>query len=504
MKLLPIVILLITVSPIPSIAGSGIKEDARPNILLILVDDMGYSDLGFMGSEIQTPNLDKLATNGLVFANFTNCAKCETTRTTLMSGRYHTEIEKGKADNIVTIPEVLNTVGYQSLMVGKWHIFDTPWERGFEHYFGFLEGATNHFTGIGSSGTNTYYVDQTPYEIPPDFYTTDKFTDFSTKYIRERDKDKPFFMYLAYNAPHYPLHAPKKDVMKYRGKYMDGWEALRETRYKEMKKRNIIPNDMILSDPEPDVRAWDSLTDAEKDDMDLRMATYAGMIDHVDQQIGRIINTLKKEGIFENTLILFLSDNGACPFDRTEKATLENGYKPWDGKSYYCYPKEWANACNTPFRKYKQNQNEGGISTPLIAHWPKGISVPGTFDRQRGHLVDFHATFRELAGAQYPTEFNGNKIGPARGISLVPAFSGDQREEHPYLYQNFSNKYTALIMGDWKLVDEKYLYNLANDRTESKDLKDVYPEKFEQMMTDWKRLDDELNLRKPKNMEKKS
>ena len=399
------------------------------------------------------------------------------------------------ADNIVTIPEVLNSAGYQSLMVGKWHIFNTPWERVFERYMGFLEGATNHFTGLGSSGEFSYYEDRKPWDIPEDFYSTDTFTDYSIRYIRERDKDKPFFMYLAYNAPHYPLHAPKEDVMKYMGKYADGWEALRERRYAELKKRGIIPQDMILSQPEPDVRPWDSLSPEERADMELRMATYAGMIDRVDQQIGRLLSTLKTEGIFDNTLILFLSDNGACPFDRTKEATLEHGYKPWDGRSYYCYPKEWANACNTPFRKYKQTQNEGGISTPLIAHWPKGISVPGTFNRQRGHLVDFHATFRDIAGADYPETFNGNRIGPARGISLVPAVSGKQRREHPYLYQNLNNRYTALVKGDWKLVDEEHLYNLKTDRTESNDLRDLHPEKFQAMLAEWKRLDAELNLK---------
>ncbi|PHR95253.1 MAG: sulfatase [Blastopirellula sp.] len=464
----------------------------RPNILLILVDDMGYSDLGCYGSEIETPNIDKLAAAGIKFTHFTNCAKCETTRTTLMSGRYHTEV-KGNSKSFITIPENLALAGYQNFMVGKWHIFDTPNERGFDRYFGFLEGATNFFTGEGTGGGISYKVDEADYEIPENFYSTDFFANYAIKFIGERDKQKPFFLYLAFNAPHYPLQAPKEDVMKYRGKYTDGWEVLRKKRFQRMKELDIIPKNTKLSKPESDVRKWDSLSDDEKDNMDLRMATYAAMIDRVDQQVGRIIKKLKTESILDNTLVVFLSDNGACPFDRTRAPTLENNYMPWDGRSYYCYPREWANACNTPLRLYKQNQNEGGIATSMIAHWPKGISVPGTFNRQRGHLIDFHATFRELAGAKYPTEYQGNKIGPARGISLVPSFTGKERPEHEYLYQNFADKYTAIIKGKWKLVDRKYLYDLEKDRIESNDLSKSHPEKFQEMLNEFARVDKELN-----------
>ena len=250
---------------------------------------------------------------------------------------------------------------------------------------------------------------------------------------------------------------------------------------------------MKLSEPEPDVRKWDSLSEEDRDLLDLKMATFAAMIDLVDQSVGKVVAKLKEEKIYDNTLIIFLSDNGACPFERTKKTTIENKLMPWDPKSYHCYPKEWANACNTPWRKYKQNQNEGGISTAMIAHWSKGIKNPGRFDRQRSHLIDFHATFRELAGVEYPSEYKGNKIGPANGISLVPAFKGESRPEHKFLYQNFSNKYTALVVGNWKLVDKKYLYNLENDRIESNDLSASNPDKFKEMLTMWEEKDKELN-----------
>ncbi|MCM8542210.1 MAG: arylsulfatase [Lentisphaeraceae bacterium] len=474
----------------------------KPNIILILVDDMGYSDLGAFGSEIQTPNIDSLAANGIKFTNFTNCAKCETTRTTLMSGRYHTEVSKNSR-SAITIPENLALGGYQNFMVGKWHVFDTPFKRGFDRYFGFLNGSVNFFTGESSKeGEWHWRVDDKEFKIPENFYSTTAFTEYALKFIEERKKEKPFFMYFAHNAPHYPLQAPKEEVMKYRGKYKEGWQALREKRFKKMKELNIIPQDMKLSKPEPDVQKWDSLTEKEKDLQDLKMATYSAMIDMVDQSVGRVIAKLKEEKIYDNTLIIFLSDNGACPFERTKPSTKENNLMPWDPKSYHCYPKEWANACNTPFRKYKQNQNEGGISTAMIAHWPKGIKNPGRFDRQRGHLIDFHATFRELAGVDYPSEYKGNKIGPANGISLVPTFKETKRPEHKFLYQNFANKYTALIVGKWKLVDKKYLYNLENDRIESNDLSKSQPERFKEMLALWQEKDKELNPKAKKKKKK--
>lgn len=484
--------LLLTVLFLGGFAGSFLHAVEKPNIILILVDDMGYSDLGCFGSEIDTPNIDALAAGGIKFTHFTNCAKCETTRTTLMSGRYHTEV-KGNSKSLITIPENLALGGYQNFMVGKWHIFDKPLQRGFERYFGFLEGATNFFTGEGTKGGFSYKLENEDYTIPEHFYATDAFTDYAIKYIDEREKEKPFFMYLAYNAPHYPLQAPKEDVMKYRGKYKDGWEALRKKRFARMKELEIIPEDTKLSEPESDVRKWDSLSEEEKDDMDLRMAAYSAMIDRVDQQVGRVISKLEDDKIRENTLVIFLSDNGACPFDRTRQPTIENNYMPWDGRSYYCYPKEWANACNTPLRLYKQNQNEGGIATSMIANWPAGITVPGTFNRQRGHLVDFHATFRELAGVEYPGEYKGKEIGPARGISLVPSFTGKERQEHEYLYQNFAETKNALIKGKWKLVDYKYLYDLEVDRIESNDLSKAHPEKFEEMKAEFVRVDQEVN-----------
>lgn len=394
----------------------------------------------------------------------------------------------------MTLPETLALGGYQNFMVGKWHIFDKPMQRGFERYFGFHEGASNFFNGEGTKGGCSYHLDEEPYQIPDDFYSTDAFTDYAIQFVEERDAEKPFFMYVAYNAPHYPLQAPKEDVMKYRGRYQNGWEQLREERFKRMQAIGILPADSALSKPEPSNRDWDSLTAAQQDDMDLRMATFAAMVDRVDQQVGRLVKALHAEDILDETLILFLSDNGACPFDRTRKDTMKNNYMPWDERSYYCYTPEWANACNTPFRKYKQNQNEGGIAAPMIAHWPHGIEVPGSFNRQRGHVRDFHATFRELAGVTLPSKYKGKSLLPSDpSVSFVSAFKGIDPPQQPFYYQYFRNDKTALVVGKWKLVDQKYLYDLSNDRIESNDLSKRHPEQFQTMLTEWTRRHKELN-----------
>ena len=474
----------------------------KPNIILILADDMGYSDLGCYGGEIDTPVLDGLAANGIRYTHFTNNAKCETTRTALMSGQHHTLTKASRDKSFLTIPEALKLADYQNFMVGKWHIFDTPMKRGFDRYFGFLEGATNFFNGEGTGGGFSYHLNEEKLtSLPDDFYSTDGFTDYALQFIEERDKERPFFLYMAHNAPHYPLQAPKEDVMKYRGRYNGGWEELRTQRHKRMIELGILPKGYPLSEPESKIPKWDALNAEKQDDMDLRMATYAAMIDRLDRQIGRVVTKLKSEKISDNTLIIFLSDNGACPFDRTRKETKENNYMPWDPRSYICYPAPWANACNTPFRMYKQNQHEGGIAAPMIAHWPKGISTPGSMHQQRGHVRDFHATFRELAGVTLPESHKGKPLlATDHSISLVPSFSGKANREHPFFYQFFTNSKSALVIGKWKLVDQKSLYDIEADRIESNDLSQSNPEQFQEMLKQWDKIHAEYN---PKSKSKK-
>ncbi len=473
------------IPPATLATASDSDRQGVPNIVLILVDDMGFSDLGCYGGEIQTPNLDQLARDGLRFTEFYNCAKCETTRATLLSGRYHSEVGVGKLQNCVTLAEALQASGYTTLMTGKWHLSGTPLDRGFERYFGHLSGATNFFTG-----DETFRLDNRPFQVPADgFYTTDANTDYAIRFLKSAEQDRPFFLYVAYNAPHYPLQAPRGDVEKYLGKYLGGWDELRQARHTRMKAMGLLKFDYRPAPRPADVPAWSTLSDEDKQREDLMMATYAAMIDRVDQNIGRLVEELKAANRWDNTLLLFLSDNGACPFQRTKQATLDNRLMPWDPASYWTYDKGWAHACNTPFREYKQNQHEGGISTPLIAHWPNGIKHKGTTTSQPGHLVDIMATCLDLARTSYPQEFRGQEVGPPRGTSLAPIFSGEQRAQHPIAF-TFYGKNNGLRVGKWKLVNRNFgaweLYDLDRDRAELDNLAAKNPAQLEIMKGHWR------------------
>jgi arylsulfatase len=464
----------------------------RPNIVLIMVDDMGYSDLGCYGGEIKTPNIDRLAKEGMRFTQFYNCAKCETTRATLLSGQYHPSVGIRNMRNCVTIAEAMRAGGYTTLMTGKWHLTSTPIQRGFDRYFGHLSGACNFFTG-----DNTFRIDEKPFEVPKTgFYTTDANIDYAIRFLNEADKKKPFFLYVAFNAPHYPLQAPKEEVDKYRGKYKIGWDELRRQRLSRMKSLGIVASDQKLAPRPADVPAWDSLGKAEQDQHDLLMATYAGMIDRVDQNIGRLVAHLERMGAWENTLLLFLSDNGACPFQRTKQKTRDEKLMPWDPKSYWTYDRRWGHACNTPFREYKQNQHEGGISTPLIVRWPAGVKKPGGITHQPGHLVDIMATFLDVGGAKYPKTHAGKPIGRMRGHSLAPIFAGKNRAPHEAIFFTFYGKNNALRMGDWKLVNidrkEWELYNIAQDRAELNNLAAKEPERLAAMKKHFERMAKEM------------
>ncbi|MEM9369323.1 MAG: arylsulfatase [Planctomycetota bacterium] len=477
----------------------ALAKPARPNVVIILVDDMGYSDVGCYGGEIETPNIDRLAANGLRFTQFYNCAKCESTRATLLSGRYFPEVGGGKLANCITIPEAMRTAGYQTMMVGKWHQSQTPTQRGFDRYFGFLNGCVNFFTGVSSQKNGTHFMlDDERWEVPKlGFYTTEAFSDHTLRLLEERDLEKPFFFYIAHNAPHYPLQAPEKDVAKYRGRYKAGWHQLREQRLARMIDLGVVPVDQELSATPTDVLSWDSLTEQEVDHHDLMMATYAAMIDKVDQSVGALVAKLESQNALDNTLIMFLSDNGACPFQRTEAKTRENNLMPWDAESWWLYDQNWAHACNTPYRKYKQNQHEGGISTPMIMHWPAVLAGGGQFDRDPAHLVDLHATCLDLAGIDYADLQQDGDIGPARGLSLAPVMRGQTRHLHEELYFQFS-KYSALRAGAWKLVDGTELYNIEEDRIEMHNLADDYPERFQAMNKRWEQLNTEFGGKKKK------
>lgn len=457
---------------------------ARPNVVVIMCDDMGFSDLGCYGGEISTPHLDRLAANGLRFTQFYNTAKCETSRRSLMSGLWHTQYETRPARNFVTVAEVMRAAGYTTLMTGKWHIDGEPLTRGFDRYFGHLSGATDFF-----HGDNTFRLDDRPFTVPKQgFYTTDANTDYAMQFVGEavQRKDKPFFLYIAYNAPHYPLQAPKELIDRYRGRYRIGWDELRKQRYARQLEMGLIRKDWPLSPRPADVKPWDSLTAAQQDDQDLKMATFAAMVDRLDWNIGRLMARLRELGVDRNTIVMFFSDNGGCPFDRNKK----NEIPPWEGGGHWTYDASWAGASNTPFRWYKQNNHEGGISSPMIVHWPAGIPRGGQFVSTPAHLVDLLPTCAALAGATRPAEFEGVKLPPLAGQSLVPVLQGGTLTERT-LYWTFGRN-RAIRTGPWKLVSAVggpwELYHVEADRTELNDLAAREPARVAQLEAAWDRI----------------
>lgn len=463
------------------IAGFGMAQtsraDERPNIVVILCDDMGFSDIGCYGGEIETPNLDRLAANGLRFTDFHNNAKCSETRASLLTGLWHQQSRNLKKPGHVTLAEVLKSSGYRTLMSGKWHLAKTPPERGFDRYFGFLGGAINFYTGRDwGNGKNLMRLDGEVYNPPKDFYSTNAFTDYAVEFIDEALKtDKPFFLYLAHNAPHFPLHALPEDIAKYRGKYSEGWDVIRERRYQRLKELGVIDNTWRLSKRDPKVEAWNDLTEEEKKFLEPMMEVYAAMVDRLDQNIGRLVEHLEKTKQLDNTLILFMSDNGACPYQRLRNDVLT----PGPANSDIAYDARWANMCNTPLRLYKQYAHEGGSSTPLIAHWPKGISARGELTGFTSHLVDIMPTLVEVAGAKYPKTRDGQDITPMEGVSLVRAFRGTQFFGRDPLYWDFNANH-AMRAGKWKLVAERgkdwELYDLSEDRSETQNLASDKPD----------------------------
>ena len=464
------------------------EEASRPNVVLIMVDDLGWSDFGCYGSEIQTPNIDRLAAEGLRFTQFYNTAKCENSRICLLSGLWAHEAQMRALQNCMTLAEAMRAAGYTTLMTGKWHLDRTPVDRGFDRYFGHLSGATNYFTG-----DNSFRLDDKPFDVPKsDFYTTDANTDYAIDFLNQAKserKDKPFFLYIAYNAPHYPLQAWPEDIAKYRGKYSAGWDKLRQERYARQLEMKLIDPRWQLAPRDKSVAAWETLSDAEREKEDLTMAVFAAMVDRVDQNIGRLMAKLRALGEADNTIVFLLSDNGGCPFQRTKTHNIPPG--PAD--SYWTYHTAWAQVSNTPFRLYKQNQHEGGIASPLIVHWPRGIKNAGTITDQPGHLVDMMPTLLELAGGDYPDSFNNVSLKPLRGSSLVPVLSGGRRDPPKEIFQQFGSQ-RGLRMGKWKLVaaagGQWELYDMEADRTELNNLAATMPDRVSMMAKRWEALAD--------------
>jgi len=464
-----------------SLGCVGAERPNSPNILLIMVDDLGFSDFGCYGAEIETPHIDRLAKQGLRFTQFYNTAKCHSSRVSLLTGLYCNQAGGQTLRRGVTIAEALNPVGYRSSMAGKWHLQDEPTDHGFHRYFGHLSGMTDYF-----HGDKTFRLDGVPWiGFDDEFYTTDAFTDYAIHFMKESLADgKPFFQYIAYNAPHYPLQAPKEDIRKYLGKYAVGWEVIRERRFAKQKRLGLFPSDMSLPPLPAHVPPWTELSPPEQAFEGYRMAVFAAMVDRIDRNIGRLLEFLTAEGVLQNTVILLCSDNGACPFERSDHLDIP----PWAGGSFLLYDASWATVSNTPLRHYKQTQHEGGISTPFIVHWPEGLKRVDAWERSPAHLIDVMATCVDLAGAPYPTTSDGETIEPLQGKSLLPIFRGRERPGHDWLYFQFSGC-RALRRGDWKAVSfyghQWELYNIAEDRCEMNDLAAQFPERTEALAELW-------------------
>lgn len=477
----------------------------RPNILIVLTDDMGFSDLGCFGGEIETPNLDALAARGLRFAEFYNTARCWPTRATLMSGRY----SNGLSPSQVTIAQLLRGAGYQTGMVGKWHLGmdpkkDGPIQRGFDDFYGTMTGAGSFYDPY-TLARNTELIEAES----EDYYYTDVIGEEAVRQIEAFSKsDKPFFQYVAFTAAHWPIHAPEESIQKYLKLYQDGWEKLRHDRYERMLKMGIIDEERWpLPEMESRVQPWDT---ADHKAWRIRnMAVYAAMVDHMDRAVGRMVEALKRTGQFDNTLIVYFHDNGACPEHlsgngwntannilakaKAAGKTIAVGdvYDvPMGGPmTYGSVGHNWANAQNTPLRRYKMNVHEGGSCTPAIMHWPAGLKhQPGSITAQRGHVVDMMATCVELAAAEYPTEFDGRTITPHESLSLAAVIGGGkQPHDHAYYFNHAGTH--AIIKGDFKVVREGKgpwaLYNLTENRTETRDLAKQYPQRVEELTALW-------------------
>lgn len=534
-----------------SYSDLSVAASDRPNIILMMADDMGISDIGCYGSEINTPNLDSLASGGLRFKQFYNTARCCPTRASLLTGLYphqagigHMMDDRGldgyRGDlnqNCVTIAEVLKTAGYRTYISGKWHVtkktkpqsdadrHNWPLQRGFDRFYGTIHGAGSFFDPNSLTRNNTFISPQNdPGYKPEEYYYTDAISDNAVQFVKdhhEQNGEDPFFMYVAYTAAHWPMHALKRDIAKYKGKYNTGYDAIRKARYEKMIEIGLIdPKSAKLSElknewKETDYLNWDIVN----------MEVYAAMIDNMDQGIGRIVKSLKATGQYENTLLLFFQDNGGCaegmgrgkpgpqraelpsskPLakdflqpDMIPKITRK-GFPMRQGKgvmsgpadTYIGYGRGWATVSNTPFREYKHWVHEGGISTPLIAHWPAKINRKGEWENTPGHLVDLMATCVDISGAEYPKTFHGGKtIKPMEGRSLRLAFEGkgDQIEREAIYWEHEGNR--AIRVENWKLVAKgrqgKWeLYDIDKDRSELNDLANSNPDKMKQLADMW-------------------
>ena len=471
---------------------------SRPNVLLILADDLGYSDLGCYGGEVETPNLDRLAKGGLRFTQFYNTARCWPSRAAILTGYYAQQVRRDTIPDVGggaqgqrqawarLLPDFLRPLGYRSYHSGKWHVDGMPVANGFDHSYLLLD-------------QDRFFSPQVHFEddqkLPPvspesGYYATVAIADHAIKCLKEhaeQHSSEPFFHYLAFTCPHFPLHALQEDIARYRGRFRAGWDSLREQRLKRMQAMGLVHCE--LSVRTPGVEPWQSLSEDERQQWQTRMSIHAAMVDRMDLEIGRVLAQLEAMHALDNTVIMFLSDNGAS----AERVLRGDGHDPtappgsWQW--YQCIEPGWANLANTPLRRSKIFVHEGGISTPLIVHWPKGLLPAGQLRHTPGHVIDLAPTILELAGGAKPANWQGQPIPPAPGRSLVNALAADRTIERDYLWW-FHSGNRAIRVGDWKLVSEGEggaweLYDLAADRCESKNLVTQNPEKVQQLARQW-------------------
>jgi len=485
-------------------SSGGEDEPRRPNVVLILADDLGYSDISPYGSEIETPHLQRLVEGGMRFTLMHNTSKCFPSRAELLTGTYaqqsHMHDSPGAFENSVMLGEVLDRVGYRTLYVGKHHGTDNPSNWGFDHYWGLRDGAANYFNPGEKRPSDpgepaqkdwayprTFLFDDStaaPFTPEEGYYSTDTWTDWSLELLRRYEQEEnPFFLYLSYQAPHDPLQAPQETIEKYEGQYDEGYGAIREARYERLVGSGLIDEETFpLS--EPTHRDWDSLSTVEKEDQARRMAVYAAMIDRMDQNIGRLIDYLEKRGELENTIILFASDNGAS----AEVVTMEDSGPIGSVTRWASLGEDWANVGNTPFRRYKNDSYQGGVATPLIVHWPAVVEAGATTNHV-GKFIDVMPTLVDVTGATYPDTYEGDSVVAMQGQSLRPILEGEQRRRAGPIFNEFGGG-KSIYRDGWKLVqprdgDEWELYHLREDRSETNDLSDERPDLVEDLSDRW-------------------
>jgi len=487
--------------------GAGAFAQAqrrRPNVIAILVDDMGFSDIGCYGGEIPTPNIDRLAARGVRFTQFYNTARCSPSRAALLTGLYPHQAGMGHLDNdvrqgsrgyrgrlvdeSVTIAEVVQPAGYFTAMSGKWHAGQphgtAPWQRGFDRSLNMAAGGVYYSDQAGKENTKLYLngkeLPLAAREVGGEWYSSDLWTKFGLQFIDEaRKESKPFFLYLAHNAPHFPLMAPEEDIARFRGKFKIGWDKLRAARYERQVRMGLIEKSWKLTERPPDSPAWDSVEAKEKERFEEIMAIYAATMFALDRAIGKLVEGLRERGVLDNTLILFMSDNGGNA-ESGPRGRLE-GSRAGGPASTVFLGMNWATLGNTPFRRYKHFTHEGGIATPLIAHWPGGIAKEreGKWERQPGHLIDILPTVADACGAAVPKKIRGLDVLPPEGVSLLPAIAGKPlARKQPLFFMHEGNR--AVRDGKWKLVskylDPWELYDMDEDRTELRNVAAQHPE----------------------------